>query len=161
MDSNRLIGKQGGLPWHIPGELAYFKRTTMGKPVIMGRKTYESIGRPLPGRTNIVITGNEQWQAPGVVVCGNLPSALAHGQSVAREPETATDEVMVIGGAQICRAAMPLVQRLYLTVVNQAYEGDTWLDAFDWDNWRTVSENKQDPADTGGLPVTYWVLEKA
>lgn len=158
MDKNKLIGKDGGLPWHIPGELAYFKRTTMGKPIIMGRKTFDSIGKPLPGRTNIVVTRNAQWQADGVVAVTSLDAAMQAGREVlAKSP---ADELMIIGGAGLCQAAMPQTQRLYLTVIDQAFEGDTWLSSFDWAHWQPVSESVQDPQTTGGLPVTYWVLER-
>ena len=163
MDSNRLIGRDGQLPWHIPGELAYFKAVTLGKPVIMGRKTFEAIGKPLPGRTNIVVTRNPHWQAEGVSVTGSLEEALqlAH-VSLSRSPlpDDKEPEFVIIGGAALCRDAMPLTDRLYLTVVDHAFEGDTWLDSFDWAEWKAVSEDVRDPATTGGLPVTYWILER-
>ncbi len=158
MDRNRLIGRDGQIPWHIPGELAYFKAVTMGKPVIMGRKTYDSIGRPLPGRPNIVVTRNSDWAAEGVHVAAGLDEAVTKASALA--VETQSDELMIIGGAVICREAMPVTQRLYLTVVDHEYEGDTWLDSFRWDDWQVVSEDVRDPETTGGLPVTYWVLEK-
>jgi len=160
MDKNRLIGSNGNLPWHIPGELAYFKQVTMGKPIIMGRKTFESMGKPLPGRTNIVVTGNRQWQAAGVTVATSIESALSIACEIAMQSETRADEVFIIGGAGLCRDAMPLTQRFYLTVVDHAFEGDTWLDSFDWDEWNKVSSDVRDPSTTNGLPVTYWVLEK-
>ncbi len=159
MDRNRLIGNNGQMPWHIPGELAYFKAVTMGKPIVMGRKTFESIGRPLPGRTNIVVTRNADWSADGVLVALGLEQALAMAAEV--EQDTAEPELMIIGGAALCSDAMPQTQRLYLTTVDNAYEGDTWLESFHWDDWQVVSEDVRDPATTGGLPVTYWVLDKA
>lgn len=161
MDKNRLIGKEGGMPWHVPGEMAYFKRVTMGKPVIMGRKTYESMGRPLPGRTNIVITRNQEWAADGVVVVHDLDAAIQHATAVCQSDESAAAEIMVIGGAGLCRDAMDKTQRFYLTVIDHEYEGDVFLDSFEWDQWKVISEDVQDPANTGGLMVTYWVLEKA
>lgn len=161
MDKNRLIGREGGLPWHIPGELGYFKSTTWGKPVIMGRKTFESIGKPLAGRTNIVISGNRNWHATGATVCHDLHSAITEAQLISVDPDTLADEMVIIGGAQICKQAMPMTQRLYLTVVDQAFEGDTWLDSFQWSDWSVVSEKVRDTSETNGLPVTYFVLEKA
>lgn len=158
MDRNRLIGREGGLPWHIPGELAYFKAVTLGKPVIMGRKTHESIGRVLPGRTNIVVTRNPHWSAEGVVKAESLEQALQLAAGADNRDEQ--PELMIIGGAALCKAAMDRTQRLYLTTVDQAFEGDTWLDSFRWEDWSVISEDRQDPAQTGGLPVTYWVLEK-
>lgn len=158
MDKNKLIGSDGGLPWHIPGELAYFKRITMGKPIIMGRKTFDSIGKPLPGRANIVVTRNADWTSDGVIVVGSLEEAFEAGrQAIKTQPK---EEIVVIGGASLCRAAMSTTQRLYLTVVDKAYTGDTWLDSFNWNEWKVVSESVQDPTNTGGLAVTYWVLEK-
>lgn len=158
MDKNKLIGQDGGLPWKIPGELAYFKRVTMGKPVVMGRKTFDSIGKPLPGRTNIVVTRNSEWSSEGVVVVNSLDDAIAASHDALNDQPA--DEIMIIGGASLCRDAMSMIQRLYLTVVDKAYEGDTWLDSFSWNDWTVVSEDKQSLEDTGGLPVTYWVLEK-
>lgn len=161
MDKNRLIGKAGGLPWHVPGELAYFKQVTMGKPIIMGRKTFDSIGKPLPGRTNIVVTRNLQWQAEGVMVVHNIEQALELARDVCLNSDVKASEMVVIGGAGLNRVAMPVTQRLYLTVIDHAYEGDTWLDSFQWSDWTVVSEDVQDPATTGGIGVTFWVLDKS
>ena len=158
MDKNKLIGSNGGLPWRIPGDLPYFKRVTMGKPVIMGRKTYDSIGKPLPGRTNIVVTRNTEWAAEGVTVATGLDEAIEAGRRCAIEQSA--EEIFIIGGASLCSAAMPVTQRLYLTIVDKAYTGDTWLDSFDWADWKVTSEDVQSLEDTGGLPVTYFVLEK-
>jgi len=160
MDKNRLIGSNGELPWHIPGELAYFKRVTLGKPIIMGRKTFESIGKPLPGRTNIVVTRNRQWQADGVELVHDLQTAVDKGRSICLDPSLAATEMIVIGGAGLCRDAMSITQRLYLSVIDHEFVGDTWLDSFQWSDWLVVSEDKQNPDTTGGMDVTYWVLEK-
>lgn len=159
MDKNKLIGQAGGMPWHVPGEMAYFKRVTLGKPVVMGRKTYESIGKPLPGRPNIVVTRDADWFADNVTIVHSLDDALTAGSEAAEQ--ASASEIMIIGGAGLCRDAMPITQRLYLTVIDKAYEGDTWLDSFHWEDWRVVSEDPQDTTQTGGLPVTYWILEKA
>ncbi|MDO6460261.1 dihydrofolate reductase [Granulosicoccaceae sp. 1_MG-2023] len=135
MDRNRLIGADGGMPWHLPNELQYFKRVTMGKPLIMGRKTFESIGRPLPGRANIVVTGNTQWSHEGVWVAHDLETAIA----LAEKHKQGADEVMIIGGASLCRQAMPLTEKLYLTVIDHEFEGDTWLDSFEESDWQELS----------------------
>jgi len=158
MDRNRLIGANGALPWHIPGELAHFKAVTMGKPIIMGRRTFESIGRALPGRANLVVTRDAGWRHEGTSAHTSLESALQHGrrQAVASE----VDEVVVIGGAQLCREAMPRVTRFHLTLVGAEFEGDTWLDAFEWAHWRERSRRSPDPAETGGTPVHYLELER-
>lgn len=153
MDNNRLIGKDNGMPWHIPGEQAYFKDITMGKPIIMGRKTHESIGRVLPGRKNIVITRNADWQAEGVETCLTLEAAL----EVANQEST--DEIMIIGGAAVCELAMPQTDRLYLTVIEGEYEGDTWLTSYHEEEWEEVS-CKAMPAQEGVPAFRYLVLER-
>ena len=153
MDINRLIGKDNAMPWHIPGEQGYFKEITLGKPIIMGRKTYDSIGRALPGRRNIVITRNSDWQANGVDVVHSVDAAIELAKT------DNTDEVMVIGGAGICEAAMPVTDRLYLTVIDRAYEGDTWLTSYKKDEWREIS--RKDMAADGDVPAfSYLVLER-
>ncbi|ASJ72194.1 dihydrofolate reductase [Granulosicoccus antarcticus] len=158
MDKNRLIGQNGQMPWHIPGEMAYFKSVTLGKPIVMGRKTFDSIGRPLPGRPNIVVTRNPDWTAEGVQAVAGLDEALEMAGNLAAD--SGAEELMIIGGAVLCRDAMPRTQRLYLTVVDHEYEGDTWLESFNWSDWQVISEDVRDPETTGGVPVTYWVLEK-
>ena len=160
MDRNRLIGREGGMPWHVPGEQAYFRAVTTGKPIVMGRKTHESIGRALPGRTNIVVTRDVRWRAAGVTVAHSLEEALAIGGEVAADPATPADELVVIGGAALCRDAMPSTERLYLTVIDHAFEGDTWLDSYHPERWRETSREARDPATTGGLGVVYLVLER-
>ncbi|WP_444907059.1 dihydrofolate reductase [Microbulbifer sp. SSSA008] len=122
---NGAIGKDNELPWRISGDLQFFKRTTMGKPVVMGRKTFESIGRPLPGRVNIVITRNADWVADGVEVVQSLDKALSLAQSCAKD--SGATEVMVIGGAQIYRQALPLAARLYVTEVDANIDGDAYF----------------------------------
>ncbi|WP_445355517.1 dihydrofolate reductase [Microbulbifer sp. EKSA008] len=129
---NGAIGKDNELPWRISGDLQFFKRTTMGKPVVMGRKTFESIGRPLPGRVNIVITRNADWVADGVEVVQSLDKALSLAQESAKD--SGASEVMVIGGAQIYRQALPLAARLYVTEVDANIDGDAYFPDMD-DSW--------------------------
>lgn len=121
---NGVIGVDNKLPWHLPDDLQYFKSVTMGKPLIMGRKTYDSIGRPLPGRTNIVLTRDASWSAPGIEVATTLDDAL----SLARKACTnsGADEVMVIGGEQIYRMTMTVADRLYVTEVDADIAGDAF-----------------------------------
>jgi len=138
MDRNRLIGNKNQLPWHLPADLAHFKRVTMGKPVIMGRKTYESIGRPLPGRTNIVLTRSTDFHAEGVLTATTLEQAL--------EIAAGEAEVMVIGGSSIYELVLPKADRLYLTYIEHAYQGDAWFPEFDQQQWR-VSASEQHTAD--------------
>lgn len=128
-DENRIIGYQNDLPWYLPGDLKYFKEMTMGKPMIMGRKTYDSIGRPLPGRRNIVITRNKDFAADGIEVVGSLEEALALVEG--------EEEVMIIGGAQIFEQSMAIANRLYITFINHRFKGDTYFPAYD--DWKQIS----------------------
>lgn len=157
MDKNKLIGKDNDMPWYIPGDLPNFKKITMGKPVIMGRKTFDSLGKPLAGRLNVVVTRNKQWQAEGAVAVTSLEQAI----EVANAVETRDNEIMIIGGAGLCRDAMPQTQRIYLTYIDHEYEGDVWFDSFNWEDWTEVSRHDADPATTNGINVTYYVLEKS
>jgi dihydrofolate reductase len=127
MDSHRLIGRNNQLPWHLPADLQHFKATTMGKPIIMGRKTWESLGRPLPGRMNIVITRNESYIAEGATVTNSLDEAL---QTV-RD----SDESVIIGGANLYAQALSMVDRLHLTRVEGEFEGDAWFPEFSEAEW--------------------------
>ncbi len=135
---NGIIGKDGDLPWRLPADLKHFKAMTLGKPVLMGRRTWDELGKPLPGRRNVVISRQANFQAPGAELVGTLEAALA---LVAQEPE-----VMVIGGAQIYAQALPQVRRIYRTLVLGQPEGDTWFPELDWSAWRLVEETSQ-PAD--------------
>jgi len=134
MDRDRLIGNKNQLPWHLPADLAHFKRVTMGKPVIMGRKTFESIGRALPGRTNIIITRSGDFHADGVVQAHSLQQALGLVSD--------QDEAMIIGGGSIYQQALPVADRLYLTYVENSFEGDAWFPVFDKGQWRVIAEEQ-------------------
>ncbi len=134
MASNRVIGNKGDIPWEIPGEQKMFKKITLGHTVIMGRKTYESLGKPLPGRTNIVISRNPAYQAEGIKVVASLEEALALAEDIALID--GCDELMVIGGAQIYAEAMDRADRIYLTRVHCHPEGDAYLPAIDTAHWR-------------------------
>ena len=129
VSKNGVIGLDNKLPWNLPDDLQYFKSVTMGKPLVMGRKTYDSIGRPLPGRTNIVITRDASWCAPGVEVATSLDDAL----SLARKActDSGVDEVMVIGGEQIYRMTIAVADRLYVTEVDTEIAGDAFFPTID------------------------------
>ena len=127
MGANGVIGKDGKIPWYIPEELQHFKRMTMGKPVIMGRKTYESIGKPLPGRTNIVITRDPEWRVDGVIRCGSIESAIA------AVPDA--KEVMIIGGAEIYEQTIDIADRIYLSIVIHDGEGDAYFPDVSEGDW--------------------------
>ena len=134
---NGIIGVDNQLPWYLPSDLRYFKQVTMGKPVVMGRKTFESIGRPLPGRTNVVITRNADWSAPGVRVVGSLADALK--LATAQADLDGADEVMVIGGATLYREAFDQVDRMYVTQVHASPDGDAFCEAPDQEKFARTS----------------------
>jgi dihydrofolate reductase len=134
---NGVIGRENALPWRLPEDLRHFRRVTMGKPVIMGRKTWDSIGRPLPGRTNIVITRNPAFAAGGAEVVASLDAALALAGRIAAAD--GAEEVVVIGGAQLYRVSIPRADRLYITEVHASVEGDARLPDIDWSQWREAS----------------------
>ncbi len=148
--NNGVIGKDNRLPWHLPADLRHFKALTTGRTVIMGRKTWESLPdnfRPLPGRQNIVVTRNAGYRAEGAVVVTSLPAAIAAAQS---------DEAFVIGGAELYAAALPLADRLQLTEIDAAFDGDTHFPAIDPQHWReTARDTQHDEAGFDYAFVTY------
>ncbi len=144
---NGVIGADGGLPWRLSEDLKRFKRLTIGKPVVMGRKTFDSIGKPLPGRHNIVLTRDAGWAAPGVTVATNLAEAIA---AAGLDPRARADAIMVIGGAQIYAEALPSATRIELTEVHAVPAGDTRLPAFDPARWRETF--REDHAADGDAP---------
>ena len=131
MGKNRVIGANGAIPWRLPNELQLFKRVTMGHHIIMGRKTWESIGRLLPGRTTVIVTRQKDYAVAGATVTHSLETAL----DACRDDS----EVFVIGGGELYRAALPMADRIYLTTVDAEPAGDTRMPTFDEDDWREVS----------------------
>jgi dihydrofolate reductase len=156
---NGVIGRNNALPWHLSEDLKYFKRVTMGKPIVMGRKTFESIGRPLPGRTNIVITRNAAYSAEGVKVVGTLEEALGLAEDIALID--GVDEAVVIGGAEIYATAIPMAARLYLTEVHAQVEGDAFLPAIDWTQWKEVGRQRHPALDPNPFDYSFVVYERA
>ena len=140
---NRVIGIDNSMPWHLPGDFKYFKATTLGKPIIMGRKTWDSLGRPLPGRLNLVVTRQQNLQLEGAEVFTSLEAAMERAEEWAAEQ--GVSEVMLIGGAQLYGQALEHANRLYLTRVALSPEGDAWFPAFDEGQWTLVS-NTENPA---------------
>ena len=161
MAENRVIGRDNQLPWHLPGDLQHFKATTLGKPVIMGRLTYESIGRPLPGRTNIVVTRNPGWSAEGVSVVHSTGEALALARSVALAD--GAEEVMVIGGARLYAELLPDVDRIYLTLIHADVEGDAHFPPLEPGRWRQLQcrDFPAEGANPYAYSVTVWQRERA
>ncbi len=145
---NGVIGRNNALPWHLPEDLRYFKRVTMGKPIVMGRKTFESIGRPLPGRTNIVISRDPAFAAAGVEAATSLDAALQLAESAA-----GVREVVVIGGAEIYALAIPRADRLYVTRVHAEPEGDALLPPVAWGDW--VERQREDCRADGANSCDY------
>lgn len=136
LSKNRVIGKDNKLPWHLPADLRYFKQVTLNKTIVMGRKTYESIGRPLPLRNNIVITRDPHFDAPGCLVFNSIEEVLA---AIAAE-----DEVMVIGGAHLYQQLLPRMDRLYLTLIHEDIEGDVFFPELNQEEWIEVSRVDHD-----------------
>ena len=133
MDENRVIGYHNQLPWRLPEDLKFFKRVTMGHPIAMGRKTYESIGKPLPGRENIVITRDEDYDPEGCTVIHSIEEMLAYAA------ENKSEEIFVIGGAEIFKEVLQHADKLYLTMIHHQFEGDTFFPVFDIDKWELES----------------------
>lgn len=152
LGENRVIGIDNSMPWHLPGDFKYFKATTLGKPIIMGRKTWDSLGRPLPGRLNLVVSRQSGLQLEGAEVYDSLPAAVARAEQWAAEQ--GVEEVMLIGGAQLYAEGLPHADRLYLTRVELSPAGDAWFPAFDTAQWQRVS-TQANPAE-GDKPAYHF-----
>lgn len=152
--SNNVIGKDNKLPWHLPNDLKYFKNTTWAMPIVMGRKTYESIGKPLPGRLNIVITRNGGWNAAGVTVVHTIEEAidLAASKDV--------KEIFIIGGAEIFLSLLPQAGRIYLTRIHQNFEGDVFFPAIDEKNWKLAMNRDCAADEKNKYPHSFQVWER-
>ncbi len=149
MAHDRVIGLDNQMPWHLPADLAHFKRVTLGKPVLMGRKTFESIGRPLPGRRNLVISRNSDYRADGVEVIDSVEAALA----LLADSDVA--ELMVIGGGHLYGQLLPRADRLYLTRIDLAVEGDTRFPAFDEGDWSCIERELHQPDEKNPHPYCF------
>ena len=150
---NGVIGSGGALPWHLPEDLRRFRSLTIGHPVIMGRRTFEAIGRPLPGRDNIVITRNRGFAAPGCRIAHSLDAAIAAAGDAG--------QLFIIGGAEIYAAALPLASRLHLTEIGADFEGDAFFPAFDRGEWREVSRESPPAGESAELRYDFVIYERA
>ncbi|WP_318445555.1 type 3 dihydrofolate reductase [Photobacterium leiognathi] len=151
MAHDRVIGKENAMPWHLPADFAWFKQCTLGKPVVMGRKTFESIGRPLPGRHNIVISRNPDFHAEGITVVGDINAAKKAAGDV--------EELMIIGGGSIYQACLPQVDCLYLTFIDADLDGDTRFP--EWgDGWHQVSSEHYVADEKNAYAMDFTVLER-
>lgn len=152
MDEKGTIGVNHGLPWHLPADLAYFKQHTLNKTLVMGRKTYESIGKPLPNRKNIVMTSNKQYSAPGCTVQHSVDAVVAE--------IPANDELMVIGGATIYKAFLPLATGLRITRVHHTVAGDTVFPPYDESQWRLVEQTHRAADEHNPYAMTFAVYDR-
>lgn len=152
--TNNAIGKDGKMPWHLPNDMKHFKNITWGMPVVMGRKTYESLGKPLPGRKNIVISRQPSWKAEGIVVVKNIEDALF----IAKQSDA--NEVMVIGGGEIYRAMMDRAKRIYLTRVEAEPEADTFFPSIDPGQWYLVSQKNHEADEKNAYNYSFQIWER-
>jgi len=152
MDDNRLIGKGNGLPWHLPADLAYFKKITTDNSILMGRNTYDSIGKPLPNRRNIVITRNSEISIKGCEVVNTIEKAL----SITKDEE----EVMIIGGANLFEQLLPNVSRLYITHIEGEFEGETYFPNYDENEWFDVSRESHQPDEKNNYAYQFSIMDR-
>lgn len=149
---NGVIGKDNQLPWRLPADLRFFRQLTTGHTIIMGRKTFESIGKPLPNRRSIVITRRQDFHAHGVDVAQSVDEAvtLARGE----------DEIFIVGGAEIYRAALPVTDRMYVTIVHASPEGDVWFPTYDESEWTTIKKERHEPDERNAMGYSFVVMER-
>lgn len=150
-DRNHVIGKQNQLPWHLPQDLAWFRQNTLGKPVIMGRKTYQSIGRLLPKRPNIIVS-RHNFSVDGAISANSLEQALQQAAPLA-------DEIMLIGGGELFKQGLPLVDRIYLTEVDADFDGDTFFE-LDLSNWHVVQQSQSEIDEQNPYLCRFMILER-
>ena len=158
MSENRVIGRNNTLPWRLPEDLKYFKRPTMGSSVIMGRKTWDSIGKVLPGRTNIIVTRSPALKIEGVKIALSVAEAIELAEHTALID--GSEEAFIIGGAELYSEAMPFAERFYLTRVHAEVEGDTFLKSFDEAAWQEISRKEYRKSDVNHLDYSICVLDK-
>jgi dihydrofolate reductase len=149
---NGVIGKDHKMPWHLPADLQFFKTTTMGKPMIMGRKTWESLGRILPGRRHIVVTRNKDYRAEGV--------EIVHSTDAALKQTANAEEAVVIGGAHLYENMLPLTKRLYLTEIDAEFEGDTFFPTWNKKDWTLISRDTHQADESNPFPYQFVIYER-
>lgn len=154
MDDNQVIGKDNELPWHLPEDLKFFKRVTMGHPIVMGRKTFESIGRPLPGRENIIITRNPSYHSESCIVFYDLQEFLNYCN------KNFDEEFFVIGGAEVFKQLLPNAERLYITRIHEQFEGDTFFPSLNLDEWKLVSQEKGIKDEKNPYDYEFFIYDK-
>ena len=163
MDKNNVIGLDNKMPWHLPADLSFFKQTTMGSTIIMGRKTYESIGRPLPGRLNIILSRDKTLNIDGCTVAHSLDEALTLAQLALNDDDddqNDNNEVFITGGAHLYNKYIGDVERLYLTLIDAEFEGDTFFPDYKKYQWQEINRIQHDPDDKNPYPYTFLTLER-
>jgi dihydrofolate reductase len=154
VSENHVIGKDNKLPWHLPRDMKYFKNITWAMPVIMGRKSFESLGKPLKGRRNIVITRNKDWKAEGVEIVPSID------QAITLAAQTDAKEIFITGGAEIFHAALPSADRIYLTLVHSNLDGDAFFPEIKKDEWKMVSNKECEPDEKNAYALSFQVWER-
>ncbi len=149
---NRVIGNKNSLPWHLPADMEYFKKTTAGKPIIMGARTFESIGKALPGRKNIVLSDDKNYKIEGCVVTGSIEEAL-------REAEP-SEEVMIAGGTSVYKQFLPLADRMYLTFIHHDFEGDSFFPEYDLNEWKEIKRIDNQPDENNKYSYSFVIFER-
>jgi dihydrofolate reductase len=155
MGKNRVIGKDNDMPWHLPADLQHFKKTTLGSPIIMGRKTYDSIGRPLPGRLNIILSRNTKLKIEGCSVVNSLDDALVLAN------ETEATEIFITGGAHLYNTFLENADRLYLTLIDEEFEGDTYFPDYTQFNWNEVAKENHMADEKNPHAYSFVTLDKS
>lgn len=154
MADNRVIGIENRLPWKLPADMKWFRENTLGKPIIMGRLTFESFGaKPLPGRRNIIISRNSSYTADGIEVCTSIEEALQATQD--------SEEIMIIGGMSLYKQSLPFADRLYMTLVHADVEGDAWFPELDLSQWKCIEQHDFDADEKNPLAYSFSILEPA
>ena len=156
MGKNRVIGRDNKMPWHLPADLKWFKKTTLGSPIIMGRKTYDSIGFPLPGRLNIILSRNKQLKIKGCSVVNSLEEAL----NLAKSEDNPSDEIFITGGAHLYNKFLNDADRLYLTLINEEFQGDTFFPDYTKLNWQETQKIKHSADQNNPHEYTFLTLDR-
>lgn len=156
MAKNRVIGRNNQLPWHLPADLKHFKLLTMGQTIVMGRKTYESIGRPLPGRENIIITRQTGYKVPGATVVNSLQDAILKCE----ESSTINSENFIIGGEKLYWQTLDICQRIYITEIQSDFEGDVFFPEFDRSDWKEIQRDKHTSENDTHIEYHFVILDR-
>ncbi len=160
MGQNRVIGLDNKMPWHLPADLQWFKKTTLGSPIIMGRKTYDSIGRPLPGRLNIILSRNADLGIEGCTVVNSLSDALDVAKTSGKDTGKDVEEVFITGGAHLYEKFLPEADYLYLTLIDEKFEGDTFFPDYTQYEWKEMSRIDHPADESNPYPYSFLTLER-